>query len=108
MIRWSALWPKIADEFNMPCGGVRPLKLSTVITEQEDIWHSVATKYGLKYSDINDVANWGYVDATLERYWDEIFSHNKTKALGFHDWDNSSERFLNILRHYQNTSILPI
>jgi hypothetical protein len=91
----------------MPWGSIRPLRLDAVMAEQSDVWQSIANKHKLQYSTIEDVANWGYIDATLEHYWDEMFSHNKTRELEFHHWDNSSERCLNILRHHQDTSILP-
>jgi len=53
------------------------------------------------------VANWGFADATLERYWDEILSHNKCRRLGFEEWDESEARFIHLLKQYQETAILP-
>ena len=40
------------------------------------------------------VANWGYLDATLERTWDEILSTTKARRFGFHEWEDSEARLL--------------
>lgn len=107
VFRWHQLWPKIAQAFNMPCGTVRPLKLADVMLDRNDVWQHICQKNQLEATTLADVANWSYADATLERYWDEILSHNNVRRLGFHDWDDSQSRFLSILKTYQDTRILP-
>jgi hypothetical protein len=91
----------------MPAGSVRPLKLAEVLSERDDLWDSIAKKCRLKSNDLKQVANWGFADATLERYWDEILSHNKCRRLGFEEWDESEARFIHLLKQYQETAILP-
>ena len=107
VFRWKHLWPQIAECFNMPAGSVRPLKLAEVMSERDDLWNSIAKKCRLKSNDLKQVANWGFADATLERYWDEILSHNKCRRLGFEEWDESEARFIHLLKQYQEAAILP-
>ncbi|NKB60693.1 MAG: NAD-dependent epimerase/dehydratase family protein [Gammaproteobacteria bacterium] len=107
LIRWQSLWPKIADAFEMPCGDVRPMQLTTTMTDRKELWSSICAKYQLQNLPLSSVANWGYLDATFERYWDEVFSHIKARKFGFHDWDDSEEKLLGILRRYQHDRILP-
>ena len=107
VFRWKHLWPKIAESFNMPCGSVRTLKLEEVMSERNEVWQNICKKHQLKKTNLDQVANWGFADATLERYWDEILSHNKSRRLGFHDWDESESRFLNLLKRYQESMIIP-
>ncbi|NKB76508.1 MAG: NAD-dependent epimerase/dehydratase family protein [Gammaproteobacteria bacterium] len=107
LFRWKSLWPKIAHAFGMPCGEVRPMTLTTTMADRDELWSSICANHQLQDLPLSRVANWGYLDATLERYWDEIFSHTKTRKFGFHDWDDSEERFLAILRRYQQEKILP-
>ena len=107
VFRWKHLWPRIAECFDMVPGSVRPLKLEEVMSERDEVWKSIAKKFGLKTSSLDQVANWGFADATLERYWDEILSHNKCRSLGFHEWDETETRFVHRLKQYQNSAILP-
>ena len=58
-------------------------------------------------SGSKSIANWGYLDATLERTWDEIFSTTKARRFGFHDWEDSEERLLALIGEYRAPKILP-
>ncbi len=107
VFRWSSIWPKLADAFAMPQGSVRPLKLTKVMSVREPVWQTLCDKHNLQKRPLQRVANWGYLDATLERYWDEILCHNKLRALGFDGWDNSQLRLISLLKQYQDNGILP-
>ena len=107
VFRWNQLWPKLAQAFAMPSGSVRPLRLADVMSERNELWKHICKKHSLQLTAIDRVANWGYLDATLERYWDEILCHNKARQFGFHDWDNSEEKFFALLQQYRDAKILP-
>ena len=107
LFRWHALWPRLAAAFGMPLGSVRPLRLAEVMAGRGELWQKVCARHGLVQPDLDRVANWGYADATLERTWDEILSHNKARRLGFHDWDDSLARFFAVLDRYRQAGILP-
>ena len=107
VIRWHTLWPKLAQAFNMPLGSVRPLRLADVMSERGELWQQICQYYQLQATGLDQVANWSYVDATLERYWDEILCHNKARQFGFHDWDNSENKFFSVLQQYRDARILP-
>ena len=107
VFRWSGLWPRIADAFDIPCGSVRPLRLAAVMQEKEPVWERVCGRFGLAPRPLSEVANWGYLDATLERTWNEIFSTTKARRFGFHDWEDSEERLLALIGEYRAAKILP-
>ena len=107
VFRWSRLWPRIADAFDMPCGSVRPLRLADVMQGKEAAWDRVCERFGLVRHPLSAVANWGYLDATLERTWDEILSTGKARTFGFHDWEDSEERLLALIGEYRAAKILP-
>ncbi len=107
LFRWHALWPRLAEAFGMPLGPVRPLRLAEVMASRGELWRQMCARHGLVQPDLDRVANWGYADATLERTWDEILSHNKARRLGFHDWDDSLTRFFTVLDRYRRARILP-
>ena len=107
VFRWSRLWPRIADAFDMPCGSVRALRLADVMQGKEAVWDRVCERFGLVSRRLSEVANWGYLDATLERTWDEILSTGKARSFGFHDWADSEERLLALIGEYRAEKILP-
>ena len=107
VFRWSRLWPRIARAFDMPCGSVRPLRLAAVMQGREAVWDRIRERCALAPRPLSEVANWGYLDATLERTWDEILSTNKARSFGFHDWADSEERLLALIGEYRAAKILP-
>ena len=107
VFRWNRLWPRIADAFDMACGSVRPLRLAHVMQGREEVWARLCGRYGLARRPLSAVANWGYLDATLERTWDEILSTTKARAFGFHDWEDSEARLLALIGEYRAATILP-
>lgn len=107
LFRWRDLWPLLADSFDMPVGRVRPMKLNEIMAHRGEAWRSVRKKHDLVDLSLDQVANWSYTDATLERYWDEILCHNKVRAFGFHEWDNSRDSFFGVLQQYRDARVLP-
>ena len=107
VFRWSRLWPRIAAAFDMACGSVRPLRLAAVMQGKEAVWDRIRERHGLAPRPLSEVANWGYLDATLERTWDEILSTGKARTFGFHDWEDSEERLLALIAEYRAAKILP-
>lgn len=107
VFRWSRIWPRIAGAFDMPCGNVRPLRLAVAMQGREAVWDRVRERYGLAPRPLPEVASWGYLDATLERTWDEVFSTNKARAFGFHDWEDSEGRLIALIDEYRAAKILP-
>ena len=107
VFRWDRLWPRIAGAFDMPCGSVRPLRLAEVMQGKEAVWDRVCERYGLLPRSLSAVANWDYLDATLERTWDEILSTTKARRFGFHDWEDSEERLLALIGEYRAAKLLP-
>ena len=77
VFRWSRLWPRIAGAFDMPCGSVRPLRLAMVMQGKEAVWERVCERFGLARQPLSAVANWGYLDATLERTWGRDSQHRE-------------------------------
>ena len=107
VLRWNRLWSRIAGAFDMACGSVRPLRLAAAMQGREAVWERICERYGLEPHPLSAVANWGYLDATLERTWDEILSTTKARRFGFHDWEDSEERLIALIGEYREAKILP-
>lgn len=107
VFRWSRLWPRLAEAFDMACGSVRPLRLAEVMRGREAVWDRVCERHGLAPRPLSAVASWGYLDATLERTWDEILGTTKARRFGFHEWEDSEARLLALIGEYRAAGILP-
>ena len=107
IFRWSRAWPRIADAFDMACGSIRPLRLAAVMRGKDAVWDGIRERCGLAPRQLSEVANWNYLDATLERTWDEILSTTKARRFGFHDWEDSEARLLALIGEYRAAKILP-
>ena len=107
VLRWNRLWSRIADAFDTACGSVRPLRLAAVMQGREAAWDRIRERHGLAARALSTVANWGYLDATLERTWDEILSTTRARRFGFHDWEDSEERLIALIGEYRAAKILP-
>ncbi len=107
VFRWSRMWPFLADAFDLPYGSVRPTKLADSLTDADALWAGEVVRHGLQDLALHEVANFAYLDATLERTWDEILSMNKARAYGFHDWADSETLMLTTIQRYRAAKILP-
>ena len=107
VFRWSNVWPQLARAFGIPCGTVRPMRLAQTLTHAEEVWEQVVRQNQLQTLPLDNVANWAYLDGTLERTWDEILSTNKARRFGFHDWADSEKLLLDTLGTYRQANILP-
>lgn len=107
VVRFSGLWPGLAQAFGLPMGSARALKLSEIMQDKEPVWARVRARHGLVDLPLGAVANWPYLDATLSRTWDEILSTNKLRGHGFHGWADTPQVFHRLLGEYRNARILP-
>lgn len=105
--RWEQVWPQIAAHFDMPCGSVRPMRLAEVMKNRNSTWQAIVQRHDLLPLALDEVANWGYLDATLERTWDEVLSTNKMRSFGFHEWADSESAIGDLLEQYRTARILP-
>lgn len=107
VFRWSQLWPVIAAFFDLPCGSVRPMRLANTMPIHASLWNAVVRRDGLQPLALEQVANWGYLDATLERTWDEILSTNKARHFGFHGWADTKQDVMTTFQRYRDSRTLP-
>lgn len=107
VFRWDSLWPRLAGASRARLGTVRPMRLADVMADKAGVWDEICVRCDLRRTNLAEVANWAFADATLERYWDEILCHNKSRAYGLDAWDDSEARFVEILRRYRRAQILP-
>lgn len=106
LFRWTDLWPKIANYFNMEVDSPLPLPLQTMMSDKEDIWEEIKTQHGLKYN-YKDVSAWAFGDFVFS--WDYDFFADGTKArrLGFHAFVDTEEMFFRLFDEMRKKQIIP-
>ena len=107
VFRWSSIWTRLTDAFGTVPGAVRPMRLADVMADKAAAWDEICVRCDLERTHLREVANWPFADATLERRWDEILCHNKSRAFGLDGWDDSEARFVELLGKYRSARILP-
>ena len=107
LFRWSSVWAELASRFGVEAGGVRPARLAETMADKQRVWRRICERHGLRSTAMDDVASWPFADATVERYWDEIFCHNRARSHGIDCWDDSIGRFFEVLEMYRRARILP-
>ncbi len=107
VFRWSRLWPRLAELFELRCGIVRPLHLERWMADKQPVWQRIATRHGLRFPDITDVALWPYGDFVWNIDWDVVSSMNRARAAGFTEHVDSEALFIDHLNAYRGLNILP-
>jgi nucleoside-diphosphate-sugar epimerase len=105
--RWSRLWPKIAAQFGIAPGIVRPLKLATWIADKQPVWDAIVRRHGLVASKLDDVADWAFADFLWSHGYDIASSTTRLRQAGFHDILDTEDMVLTQLSRYREAKILP-
>lgn len=107
LIRWSHLWPRIADAFGLKAGVVRPMLLAEVMRGKDELWQAMVRRHRLVESRLDDLALWSFGDALFRQTFDVVSSTTKLRKTGFADVVDTEEQFLAQLAHYREMRHLP-
>jgi len=108
-VRWSTLWPAIADYFDMDCG--EPITSSGVLSHFPEInagiWDHMVSVYGLRPSELASVVQWPYGDYAFSPEWDVVSSMEKARAYGFTESVDTMQMWRNSFDFYRTHKIIP-
>ncbi|MFD1953189.1 SDR family oxidoreductase [Paenibacillus thailandensis] len=107
LFRWSELWPKIANYFELETAPPLPMSLETVMADKEPLWNSMIQKHGLENNSYKDVSSWRFGDFVFS--WDYDFFADGTKArrLGFHEFVDTEAMFISIFDDLRRRKVIP-
>ncbi len=106
LFRWEAMWPKIGAYFGLEVEAPLPMSLSGVMQEKAGLWKKMQEKYGLLY-DYKDVASWGFGDFVFSWDFDFFADGSKARRLGFHEYVDTTEMFLDIFDELKRNKVIP-
>lgn len=106
--RWRDVWPRIAGEFGMASGGVRPTDLVRFMADKSAMWDAIIGKHGLRPTPFGMMADWSFAkNNVFALTWDVFASTVKAHQFGFADTIDSEEMFDRLFAQYRRLRILP-
>lgn len=107
LIRWSHLWPRIADAYGIKTGVVRPMLLAEAMRGRDVLWQAMVRRHRLVESRLEDIALWSFADALFRQTFDVVSSTTRLRMTGFADVVDTEEQFLAHLARYREGRHLP-
>ena len=107
VFRWSNLWPKIAEVFEMPEAEPQAISLVAYMADKTPLWQAMQKKYGLQPYAFDTLVAWPFGDYVFATDWDVISNITKCRQHGFHDVVDSEDMFVRLLRQCRAEKIVP-
>lgn len=106
--RWRDIWPRIARQFGMKSGGVRPTDLPGFMADKQPVWDQLVRARGLRPTSFRDMADWHFAhNNVFGLTWDVFASTVKAHQFGFPDMVDSEDMFDRLFAQYRALRILP-
>ncbi len=111
VIEWRALWPEIADHFDMPVGEDEPQQLARTMPPLAGAWDELVRAHGLAPYPMDTLVglSWQFADAVLGIGGGQstLLSTIKVRELGFGECIDSARMFREHLAKLQAARVLP-
>ncbi len=107
LFRWNEMWPAIAEFFEIGVAPPLQMSLSTVMTDKEELWKKMITKYRLASIPYKDVSSWGFGDFVFSWDYDFFADGSKARRFGFHEYADSERMFVDIFSNFRERRIIP-
>jgi len=105
--RWSQVWPRIAEAFEMPAAGPEPTSLVRTMGDKAPLWDAMVRRHGLQPLRYDEVVAWPFGDYVFSCNWDVMSNVTKARQHGFHAVVDSEEMFVRLLRRFRDERVVP-
>lgn len=105
--RWQHLWPRIAQQFNMPTAEPAPQQLQQSMQGMSDAWEKLVQSHQLRSYALDDICDWTFADYILKTEWDVMASTIKIREAGFHACMDTETMYLRLLNELQAARVIP-
>jgi nucleoside-diphosphate-sugar epimerase len=109
VFRWKWMWPRLAAHFGVEAaefdGVVRPL--AQRMDESAGQWARIASRHGLRESDIGKLASWWHTDADLGRPMEVLADMGKSRKAGFVGFQSTPDAFADLFARLEAERIVP-
>ena len=109
IFRWRWLWPRLAQFFEVEASGYPGQKtpLEQQMTNAAAEWKTIAEKYSLRNSKVEELASWWHTDADLGREIECFTDMTKSRELGFLEYKSTLRSFLELFERLRADRIIP-
>jgi nucleoside-diphosphate-sugar epimerase len=107
MFRWSSMWPRIAEFFDLEVAPPLPMSLTEVMSDKAEIWDAMVAKHGLEPTPYAAVSSWPFGDFVFAWDYDVIADTSKSRRAGFHEYVESEAMFLKIFQDLRDQRLIP-
>lgn len=109
VFRWSRLWNKIADYFEIESvgytDGIYPLEIT--MAQDQNTWSNLADAHQLKVHEIKQLASPWHTDLDLGRPIEVMTNMSKSRKLGFLTYQDTEETFFNLFDELRKSKLIP-
>lgn len=109
VFRWRQLWPRVAEALGVeaaPHPG-QPTPLDGRMDHADEVWDRLVAEHGLVPRRASEIASWWHTDADLGREVETFADMNKSRALGFLDFQDTTRSFTDLFDQLRAERIIP-
>ncbi|MBK8019111.1 MAG: SDR family oxidoreductase [Betaproteobacteria bacterium] len=107
LIRWSNLWPRLADFFGVEPGPQQQFSLRERFGDKSAVWDSIVAAHALQPLRYESIAGWGFADFVFGSTWDIVSDTGKARRHGFCESVDSEEMLLRLLQEFRSSRVIP-
>jgi nucleoside-diphosphate-sugar epimerase len=109
VFRWRQMWPRLAQDLGVEPAEYpgRPTPLDARMGHADEVWADLVEKHDLAPHVASDLASWWHSDADLGRQVETFADMSKSRALGFLDYQDSAQSFLDLFERLRADRIIP-
>lgn len=97
LYKWKQLWPMVADRFGVEWVGYEGedsrFMLADAMAGKEAVWAEILHEKELVTTELQEIANWWFLDAVFNVKSEHLDSMNKSKEHGFLGFRNTAKSF---------------
>lgn len=109
VFRWKQLWAQIADYFAIEVGAY-PGTFNSLAERMKPMgpaWDEIVARHGLQRQALDQLASPWHTDLDLGRPMECVNSMNKSRALGFHEFQDTTQSFVDVFDRLRRERIIP-
>jgi len=109
VFRWTWLWARIADYFELPVAPHpgRPTPLVEQMHDAGPIWQDLVAQHGLAQWEVGKLASWWHTDADLGRTMECFTDMTNSRTLGFVGYRSTPQSFYAVFDELRERRIIP-
>lgn len=109
VFRWSWLWPKLAEWFDIPATGfngtIQPLEAA--MANDHALWREIAERHALAEPDLNRLASAWHTDLDLGRPLEVMTDMANSRRLGFSAYQATDASFFDLFARLRAERLIP-